>query len=81
MIGTHLKPPKNMTNYSNYYDPSYDIDGSEIEVNKLGDGTCFGEWGLIYHMVRSSSVLTLEDTDFFMLSKDNFLSSFGVNLI
>ena len=46
------------------------IRNQEEELFTRGEGYCFGEWGLIYETVRSSSVYTLEDTYFFSIDAE-----------
>lgn len=60
------------------FEPSSDMDYIESDYIKLGSGSCFGEWGLIYNHTRTTSALAIEDCEFFILSKDYFLNSFGV---
>jgi CRP-like cAMP-binding protein len=44
----------------------------ELEKFSLSDGMCFGEWGLIYDIRRTTSIYAVEDTDLFYLEKDPF---------
>jgi len=60
------------------YEPLNDSEFSESDYIKLGYGNYFGDWGLIYNLTRSTSALVIEDSEFFILSKDNFLNCFGV---
>ena len=54
-------------------DKLYDfIKNFEIEKFALSDGMCFGEWGLIYDIRRTTSIYALEDTDLFYLEKEPF---------
>ena len=78
MVVKHLDSIKRLTDSLTKYDPRSDIDDNEVELFQLGNGGHFGEWGLIYNLVRTTSVLTVEDTEFFTLDKDTFLGSFGV---
>ena len=54
-------------------DKLYDfIKNFENEKFALNDGMCFGEWGLIYDIKRTTSIYALEDTDLFYLEKEPF---------
>lgn len=53
----------------------------EEEKFVLGEGQCFGEWGLIYKKDRTASAYALETTDLFMLDSSSFETSFSVKLI
>ena len=44
----------------------------ELEKFSLNDGMCFGEWGLIYDIRRTTSIYAVEDTDLFYLEKEPF---------
>ena len=44
----------------------------EYENFSLSNGMCFGEWGLLYSIPRSTSIYAKEDTDFFYLEKEFF---------
>ena len=44
----------------------------ELEKFSLSDGMCFGEWGLIYDIRRTTSIYAVEDTDLFYLEKEPF---------
>lgn len=52
-------------------------DYEEVEKVQIGNGMCFGEWGLVYNIPRTASAITVEDTHLFYLDKDNFDSSFS----
>ncbi len=60
------------------YEPLNDSEFLESDYIKLGCGCSVGELGLIYNLTRSTSALVIEDSEFFILSKDNFLNCFGV---
>ena len=44
----------------------------EIESFSLTNGMCFGEWGLLYSIPRTTSIYACEDTDLFYLEKEFF---------
>ena len=44
----------------------------EIETFTLTNGMCFGEWGLLYSIPRTTSIYASEDTDLFYLEKEYF---------
>ncbi len=44
----------------------------EYENFSLSNGMCFGEWGLLYSIPRSTSIYAKEDTDLFYLEKQFF---------
>lgn len=44
----------------------------EEEIERLNDGMCFGEWGLMYNLPRSASAYTMEDTHLLYLDKEFF---------
>lgn len=44
----------------------------EVERIVLNQGTCFGEWALIYNSMRTASAFALEDVDLFYLDKEDF---------
>ena len=44
----------------------------EYENFELTNGRCFGEWGLLYSIPRTTSIYASEDTDLFYLEKDYF---------
>jgi CRP-like cAMP-binding protein len=69
---------RNLAFSFSHYDPRSELDQNESEYIRLCKGHCFGEWGLIYNMSRTTSAVTVEDTEFFTLSKQHFLESFGV---
>ena len=39
---------------------------------QLTNGMCFGEWGLVYSIPRTTSIYCIEDCDLFYLEKDYF---------
>ena len=47
---------------------------SEFEIKRLTitEGMCFGEWGLVYNIPRTTSIYCIEDTDVFFLEKRYF---------
>ena len=47
---------------------------SEFEIKRLmiTEGMCFGEWGLVYNIPRTTSIYCLEDTHVFLLEKRYF---------
>jgi CRP-like cAMP-binding protein len=47
---------------------------SEFEINRISitEGMCFGEWGLVYNIPRTTSVYCVEDTHVFCLEKKYF---------
>ena len=47
---------------------------SEFEIKRLNitEGMCFGEWGLVYNIPRTTSIYCLEDTHVFLLEKRYF---------
>lgn len=60
------------------YEPLNDSEFLESDYIKLGCGSYLGEWGLIYNFPRTTSALVIEDSEFLILSKDNFMNCFGV---
>ncbi len=46
-------------------------------VNSKSSGECFGYDGLMKKAFRTSTVMTIEDTDFFVLSEEFFDKSFN----
>ena len=50
-------------------------DGEEVSLGALPAGSYFGELSLFDEHPRSATVKTLEDTDFFTLSRDDLLKS------
>ena len=44
----------------------------------LSAGMCFGEWGLLDKVNRSTSAFAYEDTDLFMLNSKDFGFAFQV---
>jgi len=46
-------------------------------VNEKGKGECFGYDGLMHKKFRTSTVISLEDTDFFVLKVEFFDRSFN----
>ena len=50
-----------------------DENGREVTLNTLHAGDSFGELALLSDQARSASVLTLEDSRFSVISKDDFL--------
>ena len=57
------------------FDPKiYNVE--EEELFQAGVGYCFGEWALIYNQPRSASVVTLEDSIFFILDEKIFSKTF-----
>ena len=44
----------------------------EIENFALTNGMCFGEWGLLYSIPRTTSIYAAEDTHLFYLEKEYF---------
>lgn len=44
----------------------------EVERFHLIPGMCFGEWALLYNVLRTASAYTLEETELFSLDKENF---------
>ena len=58
-----------------HFDPKiYNVE--EEELFQAGVGYCFGEWALIYNQPRSASVVTLEDSIFFILDEKIFSKTF-----
>ena len=51
-----------------------DDQGREVTLNTLQAGDSFGELALLNDQTRSASVLTLEDSRFSVISKDDFLA-------
>lgn len=49
---------------------------TEEELFQAGVGYCFGEWALIYNQPRSASIVTLEDSVFFILDEKFFTKTF-----
>ena len=47
---------------------------SEFEIKRLNitEGMCFGEWGLVYNIPRTTSIYCVEDTHVFLLEKRYF---------
>ena len=47
---------------------------SEFEIKRLiiTEGMCFGEWGLVYNIPRTTSIYCVEDTHVFLLEKRYF---------
>ena len=58
-----------------HFDPKKYI-VKEEELFQAGMGYCFGEWALIYNQPRSASVVTLEDSIFFILDEKIFTKTF-----
>ena len=51
------------------------------QVNEKTNGECFGYDGLMNKKYRSSTVNTLDDTHFFVLSEENFDKCFGIAIL
>jgi len=49
-----------------------DVDGKEVILSVLGPGDFFGEMALIDDEPRSASVMTMENSEFYIISKDDF---------
>lgn len=46
----------------------------------LGEGSCFGEFGLLYHQPRGQSIVSLGDTVLFKMSQQQFNSFFYTHM-
>ncbi len=56
-----------------------DDEGREVTLNTLYPGDSFGELALLSDQARSASILTLEDSRFSVISKENFLGCMSHN--
>jgi CRP-like cAMP-binding protein len=52
-------------------------DESTTEVAKLGEGSSFGEYALLYNQPRMASVLCISETELAVLSKQSYLQILG----
>ena len=75
------KEIKIIKSITNFQTPNEPLEGEilnnfikefEYENFSLSNGMCFGEWGLLYSIPRSTSIYAKEDTDFFYLEKQFF---------
>ena len=67
-IQKHQAPDNNMSND----ELSQFILDFEIERALLSEGMCFGEWGILYNIPRTTSIYCNTDTNLFYLNKKYF---------
>ena len=67
-IKNHQTPDNNMSNE----ELSKFILDFEIERAQLSEGMCFGEWGILYNIPRTTSIYCNTDTHLFYLNKKYF---------
>jgi len=49
-------------------------DGNEVIFSLLGESEFFGEMSIIDGLARSANIITMEETDLFIIERDNFLT-------
>ncbi len=60
----------------NYLDTNF-----EFEIVTITEGSCFGEWGLIYNIPRTASAKAKEDSVLFSIDKEAFDKALSVQYI
>lgn len=56
-----------------------DANGKEVVINDMGENDYFGEYALLDGSKRSASIITAEECDFMIISKDIILNTFRDN--
>ncbi|HVO75846.1 MAG TPA: Crp/Fnr family transcriptional regulator [Ignavibacteriaceae bacterium] len=49
-------------------------DGKEVILSLLGESEFFGEMAIIDGLARSANIITMEETELFIIERDNFLT-------